>query len=106
MRRFVARRREEKDEVPDRAEGHVRRIHRGGISIRRDGSGAWTRTRILGSKGPCATNCTTPDRSRKSVAEIRVLVSGFRFAGGSQVVGARVAPAFRRAFVPAPRMPA
>ncbi len=25
------------------------------------GSGAWTRTRILGSKGPCATNCTTPE---------------------------------------------
>jgi hypothetical protein len=25
------------------------------------GSGAWTRTKILGSKGPCATNCTTPE---------------------------------------------
>src|SRR3984893_7272864 len=27
----------------------------------KSGSGAWTRTRILGSKGPCATNCTTPE---------------------------------------------
>jgi hypothetical protein len=29
------------------------------------GSGAWTRTRILGSKGPCATNCTTPEWCKK-----------------------------------------
>ena len=29
--------------------------------IARNGSGAWTRTKILGSKGPCATNCTTPE---------------------------------------------
>src|SRR6266568_2090505 len=28
----------------------------------RSGSGAWTRTKILGSKGPCATNCTTPEQ--------------------------------------------
>ena len=26
------------------------------------GSGAWTRTKILGSKGPCAANCTTPEQ--------------------------------------------
>ena len=29
------------------------------------GSGAWTRTKILGSKGPCATNCTTPEREQE-----------------------------------------
>jgi hypothetical protein len=28
---------------------------------KKNGSGAWTRTKILGSKGPCATNCTTPE---------------------------------------------
>jgi hypothetical protein len=30
----------------------------------KSGSGAWTRTRILGSKGPCATNCTTPEAQK------------------------------------------
>lgn len=35
----------------------------------RSGSGAWTRTRITSSKGWRATNCTTPEQCRKSVAE-------------------------------------
>ena len=30
-------------------------------ALQDSGSGAWTRTKILGSKGPCATNCTTPE---------------------------------------------
>jgi hypothetical protein len=64
MSRFVARRREEKDEVPDRAQGQVGCIHGGG-NRKMFGSGAWTRTRITSSKGWRATNCTTPDQSQK-----------------------------------------
>ena len=64
VRSFVARRREQKDEIPDRAQGQIRCVH-DGDSRKRFGSGAWTRTRITSSKGWRATNCTTPDRSRK-----------------------------------------
>ena len=60
VRGFVARRREEKDDVPDRAQGQVGCIHGGG-NRKRYGSGAWTRTRITSSKGWRATNCTTPE---------------------------------------------
>src|SRR6202040_353510 len=35
----------------------------------KSGSGAWTRTKILGSKGPCATNCTTPEWQVGSAAD-------------------------------------
>ncbi len=31
----------------------------------KNGSGTWTRTKILGSKGPRATNCTIPEWRRK-----------------------------------------
>ena len=48
---------------------HGRKSHNGSVGIRpewkKTGSGAWTRTRILGSKGPCATNCTTPEWCKK-----------------------------------------
>jgi hypothetical protein len=37
----------------------------GFLRKRKIGSGAWTRTRILGSKGPCATDCTTPEWPKK-----------------------------------------
>ncbi len=35
---------------------------------RKTGSGAWTRTKILGSKGPCAANCTTPEQGEQNAA--------------------------------------
>ncbi len=82
VRCFMARRRKQKIDVPDGAEGNIRSFHRQIESpdveslgsrptmtsdyitkIENDwsGSGAWTRTRIPGSKGPCATDCTTPE---------------------------------------------
>jgi hypothetical protein len=31
------------------------------VRVKKFGSGAWTRTKILGFKGLCAANCTTPE---------------------------------------------
>src|ERR1019366_4631245 len=60
VRRFVARRRKQKDDVPDDAKRKVRCVHRR-VAKKWCGSGAWTRTRITSSKGWRATNCTTPE---------------------------------------------
>ena len=38
--------------------------------LREDGSGTWTRTKINGSKGHCATNCTIPDPHVTALTEI------------------------------------
>ena len=50
-------------------------------TARRFGSGAWTRTKILGSKGPCATNCTTPEPKPKNYNEL--LAAALFFAAKS-----------------------
>lgn len=43
--------------------------------IEKNGSGAWTRTKILGSKGPCATNCTTPEWEQNCSRHSRKLLT-------------------------------
>src|ERR1019366_619844 len=69
VRRFMARRRKQKDDVPDGAEREVRSVHRRD-SRKSIGSGAWTRTRITSSKGWRATDCTTPEWWEKCTRNI------------------------------------